>query len=373
MYARLFPHHTILIDEDRSTQRGDPIPMPVIAHTILRDFGAAIFHAAGVPEDQARIAIDHLVEANLMGHDSHGIMRLPHYTRALVKGDIQPVGNQKVMRETPASLVLDANRSFGIVLTYTAMQMAVERAKQHTFGAVAVHRSSHIGRLGAFPPLAAQQDCIGILMLNGGGRFTAPFGGTARRLPPNPIAISVPGPNGPAMMLDVTTSILAGGKMEVYKARNQPVPEGILVDKDGNSVTDPALFLSGEAAMLPLGGPMGYKGYGLGMMIDAIAGGLSWAGCSAEQPTRGGSGYLALAIKIESFIDLDEYKREIQILIDWVKSSPTMPGVKKIYLPGEIEEEIKQKREVDGISLEESTWQDILAAAQEVNVAAPVS
>jgi len=122
-----------------------------------------------------------------------------------------------------------------------------------------------------------------------------------------------------------------------------------------------------------LGGPMGYKGYGLGMMIDAIAGGLSWAGCSAEQPTRGGSGYLALAIKIESFIDLDEYKREIQILIDWVKSSPTMPGVKKIYLPGEIEEEIKQKREVDGISLEESTWQDILAAAQEVNVAAPAT
>ncbi len=124
--------------------------------------------------------------------------------------------------------------------------------------------------------------------------------------------------------------------------------------------------------MLPLGGPMGYKGYGLGMMIDAIAGGLSWAGCSAEQPTRGGSGYLALAIKIESFIDLDEYKREIQILIDWVKSSPTMPGTKKIYLPGEIEEEIKQKREADGISLEESTWQDILAAAQDVNVAAPV-
>jgi len=117
---------------------------------------------------------------------------------------------------------------------------------------------------------------------------------------------------------------------------------------------------------------MGYKGYGLGMMIDAIAGGLSWAGCSAEQPTRGGSGYLALAIKIESFIDLDEYKREIQILIDWVKSSPTMPGTKKIYLPGEIEEEIKQKREADGGSLEESTWQDILAAAQEVNVAAPV-
>jgi uncharacterized oxidoreductase len=345
--------------------------MPVIAHTTLLDFGRAIFQGAGVPEDQARVAIGHLVEANLVGHDSHGIMRLPHYTRALLKGDIVPVGAQKIVRETPVSAVLDANRSFGIVLAYHAMQMAVERAKEHTLGAVAVHRASHIGRLGAFPPLAAQQDCIGILMLNGGGRFTAPFGGTGRRLPPNPIAISVPTQSGAPMMLDITTSMAAGGKVEVYKTRGKHVPEGWLVDRAGNLVTDPALFLSGEAAMLPLGGASGHKGYGLGIMIDAIAGALSWAGCSAEQPTRSGSGFLALAIKIESFIDVDEYKREVQCLIDWVKSSPTMPGHKKIYLPGEIEEEIRQQREAEGISIEDSTWSEILAAAQSVNVPAP--
>jgi uncharacterized oxidoreductase len=345
--------------------------MPVISHTTLLEFGRAVFQGAGVPEDQARIAIEHLVEANLMGHDSHGIMRAAGYTRALLKGDIQPVGNHKIVRETPASLVIDANRSFGIVLTYTAMQLAVERAKQHTLGAVAVHHSSHIGRLGAFPPLAAQEDCIGILILNGGGRFAAPFGGTGRRLPPNPIAISVPGPNGPAMMLDITTSILAGGKMEVYKNRNQEVPLGILVDREGNPVTDPTLFMTGEAAMLPLGGPMGYKGYGLAMMIDAIAGGLSWAGCSTDKPTRGGSGYLALAIKVESFIDVAEYKREVQRLIDWVKSSPVMPGHKKIYLPGEIEQEIKAKREAEGIYVEDEVWADLVAVAKDVKVAAP--
>lgn len=347
--------------------------MPLISHTMMLEFGRAIFQAAGVPEDQARTAIGHLVEANLMGHDSHGIMRLPGYTRSLLKGDIVPVGAHKIVRETPASAVIDANRSFGIVLTYHAIQMAVERAKHHTLGAVAVHRASHIGRLGAFPVLAAQQDCIGILILNGGGRFTAPFGGTGRRLPPNPIAASVPTLHGPPLMLDITTSMAAGGKVEVYKNRNQQTPEGWLVDKEGNLVTDPNLFLSGEAAMLPLGGASGHKGYGLAMMIDAIAGGLSWAGCSAEQPTRGGSGFLALAIKIESFIDVDEYKREVQRLIDWVKSSPTMPGHKKIYLPGEIEEEIKAKREAEGIPVEESTWEDILSAAKVVNVPAPSS
>ena len=158
--------------------------MPVISHTTMRDFGGAIFEAAGLPEDQARIVTDHLVDANLVGHDSHGIIRIPGYARSLSKGGIRPAGNHKIVRETPVSVVIDANRSIGIVMAHQAMQMAVDRALEHTLGAVAVHQSSHIGRLGDYPPLAAEQDCVGILILNGGGRFTAPFGGTARRLPP---------------------------------------------------------------------------------------------------------------------------------------------------------------------------------------------
>lgn len=342
--------------------------MPTISHTQLLQLGSAIFQAAGVPADQADVAVNHLVESNLMGHDSHGIMRLPNYVRALQSDGIRPVGDYKVVRETPVSRVIDANRNFGIVLTYQAMEMAIERAQQHTIGAVAVHRSSHIGRLGAYPPQAAAQDCIGILMLNGGGRFTAPFGGVDRRLPPNPIAISVPTLEGPPLMLDITTSMVAGGKVEVQRSRNEPVPEGWLIDAEGQPVTDPNPFMDGLIAMLPLGGPAGHKGYGLGMMIDAIAGGLSWAGCSADEPTRGGSGYLALALKIESFIDVDEYKREVQRLIDWVRSSRTLPGVDRIYVPGEIENDVRKQREADGIPLPESTWNEILAAADELNV-----
>ena len=123
--------------------------------------------------------------------------------------------------------------------------------------------------------------------------------------------------------------------------------------------------------MLPLGGPLGHKGYGLAMMIDAIAGGLSWAGCSSEDPTRGGSGYLALAIKIESFIEVDEYKKEVQRLIDWVKSSPTMPGVEQIYLPGEVEEVSRRKKEVTGIDIPDGIWNDIVKVANELKVAVP--
>jgi uncharacterized oxidoreductase len=337
----------------------------------VRDFGAQIFEAAGMPQDQADIAVNHLVESNLMGHDSHGVIRIPNYVDGLKAGNLRPVGSQKVVRETPASMVVDANRSFGIVLAYESMRIAIERAKTHTFGAVAVHQSGHIGRLGAYPPMAAEQDCIGIVLLNGGGRFAAPFGGVAKRLPPNPISISVPVEGEEPMMLDVTTSVAAGGKVEVYRARGQSLPDGWLIDAEGKPVHDPARFNDPDVAMLPFGGIVAHKGYGLAVMIDAIAGGLSWAGCSSAKPTRGGSGYIALAINISSFIDPADFKRETKILHDWVKSSPTMPGHNKVYVPGEIESEMRAKRMAEGMPIEEPTWNAIVAAGASVGVTAP--
>ena len=345
--------------------------MPNLSHQKLRKCGYAIFEAAGLPRDQTRIVTDHLVDANLVGHDSHGILRMPGYARGVNEGTIKPGGAHTVLRETPVSMTIDAGGGIGIVVADLAMRLAVERALQHTIGAIAVHRSGHIGRLGAFPAIAAAQDCIGMLMLNGGGRFAAPFGGTGRRLPPNPIAIGVPTAGGAPMILDITTSVVAGGKVDVCRLRKQTLPEGWLVGPHGNPVTDPEEFYAGNAAMLPLGGPAGHKGYGLAMMIDAIAGGLSWAGCSTENPTRGGSGYLALAIKIESFADVDDFKSEVQSLIDWVKTSPAMPGVERIYVPGEIETETRRKRLSDGVFVEEATWSDIRSVAEELGV--PVS
>ena len=345
--------------------------MPTISHDSLRKYGAAIFTAAGFPADQGQDVTNHLVDSNLVGHDSHGVIRLPGYITAVREGTMKPVGPLNIVRESPASVVIDAQRMQGIVLAKKAMEMAVDRAKQHTFGAVAVHQSTHIGRLGAFPPIAAEQDCIGLLLLNGGGPFTAPFGGTGRRLPPNPLAFSAPRAAGAPLMLDMTTSMVAGGKVDVQRARGLPVPDDWLIDEEGNAVLDPNVFMDRKAAMLPVGGSVGHKGYGLGMMVDAIAGGLSWAGCSADPPTRGASGWLALAIKIESFIDPDEYKREVQKLVEWVWSSPKLPGVKRIYYPGEIEEERRQHRLEHGIPIEESTWARIVESGNAVGVSAP--
>lgn len=219
--------------------------------------------------------------------------------------------------------------------------------------------------------MAAAEDCIGIVMLNGGARFTAPYGGVGRRLPPNPIAISVPVENGAPLMLDITTSVAAGGKVDVQRARGKLLPDGWLVDSAGQVVNDPNRFWEDSVAMLPLGGPFGYKGYGLAMMIDAIAGGLSWAGCSSASPTRGGSGYIALAIKIEAFIDPAEFKREVRTLVDWVKSSPTMPGFSNIYVPGEIEEETLQQRASTGLNIEDATWDALTQTATDLHVTVP--
>ncbi|MFN2199866.1 MAG: Ldh family oxidoreductase [Caldilineaceae bacterium] len=345
--------------------------MPTLAYEPLNKISTEILHAAGLPRDQAEVAAHHLVEANLVGHDSHGVIRIPQYVPRLVSGELRPVGGQKIVRERPASVVMDANGSFGIVLAYDAMQRAVEMAMENTFGAVAVHNSGHIGRLGAYPPLAAEKDCIGVVLLNGGAQFVAPYGGVARRLPPNPLAISVPTATGVMPMLDMTTSVAAGGKVDVYRARGLPLPDGWLVDAAGNTVNDANRFREGDVAMMPMGGAVGYKGYGLAFMIDAIAGGLSWAGCSAESPTRGGSGYLALAIKIDSFIDVDDFKSEIQTMVEWLKSSPTMPGFDEVLIPGEVEERTKQRRLAEGIPVEQATWDAIVKAGAGVGVEVP--
>lgn len=345
--------------------------MPTIAADELSGVAVEIMHAAGLPQDQAEIAAHHLVESNLVGHDSHGVIRIPQYVPGLTAGELRPVGSHTTVRETAASAVIDANGAFGIVLAYEAMRSAVEKARKHTLGAVAVHNCGHIGRLGAYPPLAAEEDCIGMILLNGGARFVAPFGGVAKRLPPNPIAISVPAKSGIMPMLDITTSVAAGGKVEVYRARGLPLPNGWLVDEQGNTVIDPERFSEQAVAMLPMGEAVGYKGYGLAFMIDAIAGGLSWAGCSTDAPTRGGSGYLALAIKIESFIDVDEFKSEVDALIEWVKSSPTAPGVDEVLVPGEIEERTKQRRLTEGIPIEQATWDAIAEAGASVGVTVP--
>jgi len=342
--------------------------MQIVSHTTLRELICQIFEKSGAPPDQAKIVSDHLVDANLAGHDSHGVIRAVGYSRGM--GAVTPTSKYEVVKETPVTTIIDAHGGLGIVAGLKAMELAIEKARTHTFGAVGIHHAGHKGRIGDFPPRAAKEGMVGIALLNGGGRLMSPFGGTERRLPPNPISVSFPRKNGEPIMLDITMSVVAGGKIDIKRAREQKIPEGWLIDTEGQPIFDPNRM--GEAAILPLGGfQFGHKGFGLGFIVDALAGGLTWAGCSRQSPTRGANGFLAIAIKIEDFIAPEEFEQEVEYLIEWVKSSKKLPGVEEIYVPGEVEQVHQEKRKKEGIPIEEPTWNQIVKRAQELDISVP--
>lgn len=343
-----------------------------VSHEVLRKFVYNIYREAGGTEEDSRIVSDHVVDSNLAGHDSHGVINAPNYIGGMSGG--ASADKMEIVRERGAATVFNVNGALGMVAARRAMELAVEKAKTCTIGAVGLHRCGHAGRMGEYPPIAARAGMIGIVLLNGGGRFMHPHGGTSRRLPPNPIAISVPRADGEPLLLDMTLSVVAGGKFLVQSARGEQIPEGWMIDSDGNAVTDPNVFRErpNDTAVMPLGGfQFGHKGFGLGVMIDAIAGGLSWAGCSQESPTRGASGIVMFAINISDFIDLEDYEQEIEYLVEWIKSSNRLPGVEEIYAPGEFEKKSREKRIKEGIPIEEPTWERLVEAANRYKVTIP--
>ena len=343
-----------------------------VPYAALKEMVYNIYINVGAVEEDARIVCDHLCDSNLMGHDSHGVMRTDSYIDTMKAGP--SAERMETIRETPASAVINVNDALGMVAAKKAMDLAIEKAKSRTLGAVALYNCGHAGRMGTYPPQAAEEGMIGIVLLNGGNRFMHPFGGTSRRLPPNPIAIAVPRKHGEPLMLDMTLSVVAGGKIAIKSARDQEMPEGWMIDSEGNPVTDPSAFNDRveDTAVMPLGGfQFGHKGFGLGFMIDAIAGGLSWAGCSRDEPTRGGSGIVMIVMKIQDFIDLDTYTEEIEYMVEWVKSSSRLPGVDEIYVPGEFEAHSRSQRMKEGIPIEEKTWKRLVEIAESYRVPVP--
>ncbi|MGQ9630924.1 MAG: Ldh family oxidoreductase [bacterium] len=344
--------------------------MPTFSGEELRRVAFKIFEAAGAPAEEAKVVASFLVNADLVGHSSHGVIRIPSYVAGIRRGEIVPGAEIEVVRETPAVAVLNGNWGFGQVIGSKAMEIAIEKAQGYGVGAATASRCNHVGRLAEYPLMAAKSGLIGIAMVNnhGGGQRMAPWGGREARLSPNPIAFAVPTGDGP-IVLDISSSVVAEGKVRVKLYRGEPIPEGWVIDSQGRPTTNPAdLYGPPPGAILPFGGIAGHKGYGLGFVIDILAGALSGAGCSRANPPRAGNGVLMMALDIRAFTPIEAFEEEVRALIRYMKSCPTLPGVSEILVPGEVESREFERRSREGIFVEDETWRQVRDVAETLGV-----
>ena len=345
--------------------------MPVFDVDQLKSIGKCIFQAVGSPQTEAEIVAGLLANANLIGHDSHGVIRIPQYLNLIETGQIILNNKIEILRQTKSSAVINGNWGFGQVIASQAMNLAIEKAQLSSVSTVTVQSCNHVGRLADYAQIAANQNLIAMLTVNnhGGGTRVAPWGGSEGRLSTNPICFAIPRESSEPILVDITTSVVAEGKVRVKRNRNEELPEGWIVDSNGNPTNNPNdLYESPMGAILPFGGQVGHKGFALSMVIDILSGALSGAGCSRESPEKLGNAIFMTLFDISSFVPIEEFYQDIDNFVDWIKSAKLAPGFTEITIPGEPEDHTKQKRQKEGIFIEENTWQQIEESAKKVGV-----
>lgn len=349
--------------------------MPAINAEVLSGFVTALFVASGVPEDEARTVTQSLVGANLRGHDSHGVMRVPQYLGFLEKGEYRVGVALQVEHETPAVVVCDAQWGFGQVQAHRLLALLVPKARALGIAAGTARSSGHIGRLGEYAERAAADGLILIATVNncGAGQRVAPPGGIAPRLGTNPLCAVVPTADEP-VVLDFGTSVAAEGKVRVYYIDGKrPVPDGWLLDPQGKPTTDPSvLYEPPLGSILPMGGAQAYKGFGLGLVLDMLAGGLTGGRSSHENaPPARGNNVVFMVIDPERFAGRDALVGEATQLASYVRATPRAAGVDAILLPGDPERRTLAARSKDGIPMEEAHWAKLTETAARLGVAVP--
>lgn len=345
-----------------------------IPQQIMRRFGRDIFEAAGSGQEEAGIVADHLVEASLMGHDSHGVIRISKYVAWVRAGQVLANQHVDIANDRGALLVVDGRFGYGQVIGKEAMELAADRAGAHGMATLAIRNSGHLGRIGAWPELLAQRGYASIHFVNtsGFGILVAPHGGSDRRLSANPIAAGVPVAGGAPIILDIATSVVAEGKIQVARNKGEKLPFGMVLDGHGHPTTDAEAFYSDPpGAILPFGG---HKGSGLSFFCEILAGSLS-GGCASNprSPTAGRlvNNMLSLVFDPAAFGSAKAFAEDVMRLADYVKSSPPIEAGGTVLLPGEIEVQSRNDREINGLAIDEETWRQLEASATSLGVNTP--
>ena len=340
----------------------------IFSHDRLEQLTSAIFAAGGCgPLEHDRIA-HYLVGANLVGHDSHGVIRVPSYIDWLRAGKV--IANQKleIVFENDAIAVVDGRFGFGQVMGEEAMKLGIKKVRRQGVAVVALRNSGHLGRIGDWAEMAAAADLVSLHFVNtsGGGILVAPFGGSERRLSANPIAAGIPVKNGPPIIVDISTCTIAEGKIKVAFNKGVKVPEGCILDGEGRPTDDPkAFYATPPGAILPLGG---HKGYGLSVVAEVLAGALTGGACSHFGVDRVANNMMSIILDPAILQSMEAFSEEIGGLIDHVKSSRTVSPDGEILMPGEPEARSRARKMRDGIELDLTTWGQIVATAASLGV-----
>ncbi len=343
--------------------------MPTFTADHLNDVCTDLLCACGASDDEARIVARELVESSLMGYDSHGVMRAAQYGRELLAGRITPNAAFKVVKETPSTALVDCGLGFGAVSAQRMADLAVEKARANGIASVVSMNCHHVGRLGAWPRMMAQQGMIGLAFVNNtkGGHMVTPWGGREGRLGTNPLAYAVPRRNAMPLMMDMSTCMIPEGKIRVALHSGKPVPAGSIIDPDGNPTTDPKAFYGPpRGAILPFGGMQGYKGFGLALLVEVL--GSMLAGYAPSEPYPHVNGLCLIAIDPDVFCGRERFLDLVEDLCAYETNVPLAAGFDEVMMPGTPDDRMKAKRLREGIPLPDETCRQIIDVAAQAGI-----
>lgn len=345
--------------------------MPILQSEWLRRFVEEIFEACSAPSEEANIVANHLIDANLMGVDSHGVIRITQYVEDVRAKAIIPGASINARNETPSTAIVDGGWNFGLVVAWRAMELGMAKARENHIACVVTCRCGHAGRLGAYTQLAAENGFIALAVCNSPrhGHFVLPWGGRKGRLSTNPISYAVPTNLGHPLVSDFSTAAAPEGKIRLCRDEGRPTPEGWIVDAQGNPTTEPTDFYGPPmGAILPFGRDSGYRGYALSLLVELLGSTLAGQDITVDRP---GNDLAFIVIDVESFLPQEKFLGLVDRLSQYLKSSASADGFDEVLLPGEPEFRMAERRQREGIPVDDGIWSRILDCADSLGVKWP--
>jgi len=341
----------------------------------LTDFSVKVLRKLGVPEEDAQITARMLVASDLRGVDSHGVAHLTLYAGWIQQGIINLNPKLEISSQAPSTAIMDGDKGLGFVVGYHAMGEAIRRAEKTGAGFVAVRNSTHFGASAYYAMMALEYNMIGLSMTSC-APCVVPPGSRVSGVGTNPLAVAVPTGKKPPFVLDMATSVVAGGKVEIALRKGTPMPQGWVLDNEGKPVTDPTKVKFGSGGgLLPLGGTPqmgGYKGFGLAIAVDILCGILSGSAASLLVQRRpeddSGGDHFFGAIRIDGFLPIDQFKKAMDKMIEAIGNLPTLPNCKEVLVAGGYEAKIEKDRRANGIPLHPKVIQELQELAKEVGI-----